>query len=360
LQPNKRISLHTDLPLQPPEGRRYVRSFLFSRRINAPFARVHLAARTLLIFSLSLIQLRAIDTNHPDLAGAVLWWCVSLVLLLLSGISRRVMQFYFLVSLPALLSLFMSWLLFNPVEGGTLLLRFPLYGGHIGLGIALWQIIWLAIIGAYFLWTRKLALGLLIATVGTILLTRLFALPSWTWSEVPFFHPLTILISDRGLLVACTKVIGYSSMVMATIVLVVTSRDVELIGTMRQLHIPQPVIFFLSTVFRSLDLALSDFDTIRQAQRVRAIDARPRSFLRRLRDLGNLALPLIAVMIRRSSEIGDALTARGYTLTRTGTDFYETSPWRLIDWGILALTLVILFLALWHYPDITNLLVGRI
>ncbi len=359
LQPNERISLLTDLPLQPPAGRRYVRSFLFSRSIHAPFAQVHLVARTLLIFSLSLIQLRAINTNHPDLAGAIFWWCVSLALLLLSGISRKVMQFYFLISLPALLSLFTTWLLFNPVAGSVVLLRYPLYAGRIELGIALWQAIWLAIVGAYFLWTRKLVLGLLIATVVAILLTHLFTLPSWTGSEVSFFHPLTILISDRGLLVACTKVVGYSSMVLETIVLIVTSRDVELIGTMRQLHIPQPVIFFLSTVFRSLDLALSDFETISQAQRARAIDARPRSFFRRLRDLGNLAMPLVAVMIRRSSEIGDALTARGYSLTQAGTDFYETSPWRLIDWAILALSLAILFMALWHYPDITSLLTGR-
>ena len=359
MQPDERISLLTELPLQPPAGRRYVRSFLFSRRISAPFANVHLVARVLLIFSLSLLQLHAIDTNHPDLAGAILWWCVSFVLLLLSGISRRVMQFYFLISLPALLSLFTTWLLFNPVGGSVVLLRFLLYTGRVALGVALWQVIWLAIVGAYFLWTRKLVLGILIATVATIILTRLFALPSWTGSEVPFFHPLTILISDRGLLVACTKVVGYSSMVMATIILVVTSRDVELIGTMRQLRIPQPIIFFLSTVFRSLDLAMTDFETIRQAQRARAIDARPRSFFRRLRDLGNLAMPLVAVMIRRSSEIGDALTARGYSLTQLGTDFYETSPWRLIDWLILALSLGILYLALWHYPDITNLLSGK-
>jgi len=125
------------------------------------------------------------------------------------------------------------------------------------------------------------------------------------------------------------------------------------------LHIPQPIIFFLSTVFRSLDLAITDFETIRQAQRARAINARPRNFFRRLRDLGNLAMPLVAVMIRRSSEIGDALTARGYSLTQLGTDFYETSPWRLIDWLILALSLGILYLALWHYPDISSLLSGK-
>jgi energy-coupling factor transporter transmembrane protein EcfT len=265
-------------------------------------------------------------------------------------------RFYFLITLPALFSLFITWLLFNPVAGHVLLLRFPLYGGRVYVEVALWQGVWLAIVGGYFLWTRKLALGLLIATVVAILMTRLFSLPSWTWAQVPFFHALTILISDRGLLVACTKVIGYSGMVLTTIILVATSRDVELMGVLRQLRLPQPIVFFFSTVFRSLDLAFSDFETIRQAQCARAIDARPRSFLRRLFDLASLAVPLVAVMIRRSSEIGDALTARGYTLTRSGTDFYETSPWRWIDWVVLAVSVGLLYVALWHYMNVTDLL----
>ncbi len=352
---NEHTSARTDVHLQPPVGRRYVRSFLFSRRIDAPFAKIHLLARTVLIFCLSLVQLRTIDTLHPDLAGAMLWWCVSLLLLLLSGISRRVTQFYFLITLPSLLSLFITWLLFNPVAGHIVLLRFALYSGRVYVGVALWQGVWIAIVGGYFLWTRKLALGLLIATAVALLLTRLFSLPSWTWAEVPLFHSLTILISDRGLLVASTKVIGYSGMVLTTIVLVATSRDVELIGVLRQLRLPQPIVFFFSTVLRSLDLAFGDFETIRQAQHARAIDVHPRSFLRRLLDLARLTMPLVAVMIRRSSEIGDALTARGYTHSRSGTDFYETSLWRWIDWVVLAVSVGLLYIALWHYVNITDL-----
>lgn len=310
MRSNEHPSLHTELFLQPPAGQGYVRSFLFSRRIDAPFARVHLLARVILIFCLSLLQLRAIDTLHPDLLGTVLWGCLALALFLLSGISGAVARFYFLITLPALASLFLMWLLFNPVAGHVLLLRWPLYAGYLTFGTA----------------------------------------------HVPFFRPLTILISDRGLLVACTKVLGYSAMVLSTIVLVVTSRDVELIGVLRQLRLPQPLVFFLSTMFRSLDLAFSDFAIIRQAQRARALDARRRGVIRRLRDLALLAVPLVAVMIRRSSETGDALIARGYTLTRSGSEFYETSPWRALDWGVLVISIAMLYFALWHYVNITELL----
>lgn len=293
--------------LEPPPGKRYVRSFLFSRRIDAPFAQVHLLVRILLVLCLSAVQLRTIDTLHPDPLGAALLLVVSLLLFIASGMNRRL---YFLFTLPALLSLFTTWTLFNPVPGHVVLLRQTIYTGHLDIGFA----------------------------------------------HVAFFHPLTILISDRGLLVAITKVLGYFGMVLATIALVVTSRDAELIGALRQLRVPQPAIFFLSTVFRALELALTDYETIRQAQLARAINVRPRNLIKRLRDLGSIAVPMVAMMIRRSSEIGDALLARGYRISQRSADFFETSPWRPIDWVVLISCLGLLYLAFLPHFNVTDTL----
>jgi energy-coupling factor transporter transmembrane protein EcfT len=341
--------------LQPPPGKRYVRSFLFSRRIDAPFARLHLIARAILVLCISLVQLRAIDTAHPDPLAAGVLWILSFLLFLMSGMNTRVARLYFLLTLPALLSLFTTWAIFNPVPGRITLLQLPAYAGHINLGLAPWQGLWLAIVLVYFLWTRKLFTGILLASVAAFAFSRLLSLPALTLASVTFFHPLTILITDRGLLVAITKVIGYSGMVLITIALVVTTRDAEFIGALRTLRLPQPIVFFLSTVFRSLDLALSDYETIRQAQIARAIDARPRSFIRRVRDLGSIAVPMVAMMIRRSSEIGDALSARGYQIRQHSADFYETDPWRLLDWLILVLCLCLIYLALGPHLNLTEL-----
>ena len=109
-------------------------------------------------------------------------------------------------------------------------------------------------------------------------------------------------------------------------------------------------------MFRSLDLALSDYTTIHQAQLARAVNARPRNILRRLSDLGSLAVPLVATMIRRSSEIGDALQIRGYTLGSPSADFYETSPWRWLDWGIVVLSLGLLLITFAPHDTLTHLL----
>lgn len=352
----KHVSAGQEIFLQPPPGKRYVRSFFFARKINAPFSQLHLIARTLLVLSLSGLELRAIDALQPDLVTALCLWIVCFCIFFCSGMHARVARIYLLLSIPTLLSLFTTWLLFNPVPGSVTLLKTQIYGGSIAFGLAVWQAIWLAIVVLFFWRTRKLLGGLFLATLITIVLTQLVPLPEWTFARLPFFHTLTVLISDRNLLIAVTKVVGYSGMVFATIALVVSSRDVELIGTMRQLHLPQPVIFFLSTVFRTLDLSLADYETIHQAQVARAINARPRSILKRLSDLASVAVPMVAVMIRRSSEIGDALIARGYRLKSSSTNFYETSAWRWIDSLILVVCFGLLFLTFGPHFNLTLLL----
>lgn len=342
--------------LQPPPNRRYVRSFLFSRRIDAPFAQIHLIARVLLVLCLSSAFLRTIDTLHPDFIGSAVLCIASLLLFVLSGMQARLARLYLLLTLSPLFSLFITWVLFNPVPGRIILLQFPVYSGQLSVGFAFWELAWVIIVGTYFFVTRKLLIGILAATGVAFLMAHFLPLPSWTLLRFPFFHPLMVFISDRGLLVASTKVIGYTGMVFATIALIVSSRDTELIGALRQLHVPQVIIFFLSTVFRSLDLALSDYTIIHQAQLSRAINARPRSIFQRLRDLGSLAVPIVATMIRRSSEIGDALQIRGYTLGHASADFYETSPWRLIDWAIMITSLGLLLIALTPHDTLTHML----
>ncbi|GCF06958.1 energy-coupling factor transporter transmembrane component T [Dictyobacter arantiisoli] len=341
--------------LQPPPGRRYVRSFLFSRRVHTPLASIHVLARVLLVMCLSAAQLRTMSTTHPDIVGAVVLWIPSVLFFFLSGMHEKVARVYLLLIIPTLLSLFLTWALVNPVPGNFVFIQQQVYAGFIVVSVAVWQLIWLAIVAAYYWWKRAIVNGILLASAVALVISYLVPLPSWPLAQVPVFHSLTLYVSDQGLLLAFTKVVSYSGMMLSTIALVVTSRDVEFMGALRQLHIPQPIIFFLSTVFRALNLALNDYETIYQAQIARAVNAQPRSFVRRLRDLASIAVPMVAMMIRRSSEIGDALLARGYTLRQQSMDFYETSPWRAIDWAVVAVCLVLLYMAVGPFPGLTTL-----
>ncbi|BCL77801.1 energy-coupling factor transporter transmembrane protein EcfT [Ktedonobacteria bacterium brp13] len=342
--------------LQPPPGRQYVRSFLFSRRVDAPLSRVHLITRVVLILCLSAAQLRAMNTAHPDLLGALVLLIPSLLIFVGCGMKPLVARIYLLLALPTLISLFLAWTIFNPVPGTVVVFQHVVYHGVVTLSLSLWQPLWLAVVVGYYWWRRGIINGLLLATLLILLVTRVVAFPTWVLGHVPFFHPLAISVTDRGLLLALTKVVSYLGMVLSTMALVVTSRDVELIGALRQLRLPQPVIFFISTMFRALNLALTDYETIHQAQIARAINAQPRSFWRRLRDLASIAVPMVAMMIRRSSEIGDALLARGYSLRQPQVDFYETTPFRWLDWLLLGFSLLLLLMAVGPFPGLTALL----
>jgi energy-coupling factor transporter transmembrane protein EcfT len=330
--------------LQMPPGRRYVRSFLFSRRIDAPFARIHFGVRVLLILCLSGLQLHTINTASPDPLGAGVLLGVSLLIFAMSGVSKRVAILYAVIFTPAVFSLFITWILFNPLPGRFTLFHFLLYPGHVNIGFAVWQIIWLLIVGTYFTFTRRILVGVLGATLVVLILTHAASLPEWTLVQISLYHPLTVSVSDSSLVVAISKVLGYTGMVLCTIALVITSRDAELIGTLRQFRVPQTIIFFLSTVFRALELALSDFETIRLAQIARAINARPRSFFRQLMDVATIAVPMVAIMIRRSGEMGDAIIARGYSIDQKMINFHETSRWTTLDGGMLVLSLICLSL----------------
>nr|HET6901737.1 hypothetical protein [Ktedonobacteraceae bacterium] len=174
--------------LSPPPERRYVRSFLFTRRVNAPFVQVHLLARLLLVLCLSGALLRTINTTQPDLLGAILFWLVALLVFLLSGVSPRVARFYFLLTLPALVALFITWIVFNPVAGGMTLAQLTIYSGQLSIGLAPWQAVLIAIVALYFLWTRKLFLGIVVGLVVAFALAHWVALPALMLTEIHVFH----------------------------------------------------------------------------------------------------------------------------------------------------------------------------
>ncbi len=342
--------------LSPPPGKQYVRSFIFSRHIYAPLAQVHLLARIIFVFCLSAALLRTINTGQPDLVGASILALIALALFICSGMKTRIATIYILLTLPALFILFATWALLSTLPGVTVLHQ-AIYDGQMHLGLAVWELIWLAIVIGYYWWRRALLTGFLLASLVAILFANLVPTPALPLVSFSFWHPLVLNVTGGGLYLALTKAIGYFGMIVSTIALVMTSRDIELIGCLLQLGVPQPVIFFLCTVFRALNLAITDFEIIHQAQVARAINARPRSFLRRLSDLGSIAVPMIAIMLRRSNEIGDALVARGYKLGQNQPDYYETSPWRLIDWILLLASLLLLYLALFPHPTLTALVV---
>jgi energy-coupling factor transporter transmembrane protein EcfT len=90
-------------------------------------------------------------------------------------------------------------------------------------------------------------------------------------------------------------------------------------------------------MFRNLNTILLDYESIRMAQIARAANVIRKGILSRMYDLAYTSIPLVATMIRRSTEMGVALYARGFEASKNMTDYKETRRLSAIDFTIMVI-----------------------
>jgi len=332
--------------LSGPPKKKYVRTFLFSMRLGAPLNKLHVLTKFLGILILSFIVIQVMDEKDPDpvLAGAL--FALALLTLNLGGVTRWLFQSYMVIVFPMFIFLFITWVAFTPNPGHITYLELPLYSGEIKIGLSLASVAFILSIMIYYLITKKIALGIFIGIALAIIFSKFTPNPGITFFKISFLGPYSFILSDVNVLIAVTKVLGYAAMVFMTLMLVMTTRDNELTAALRQLHMPYMGRFFLSIVFRTLSLSLMDFETIRQAQIARGIRVKKMNILQLLKNVAMMSVPLVATMLRRSSEIGDALQARGFSLKKTGQEFLEIQSFKLSDVIILLILMSLAYLVL--------------
>jgi len=314
---------------------RWVRTFLFSMRRDAPLSGLHVITKLVLVLAVSVSLMNMISTERPDPLGAGLLLALGFVLIWLSGVSRWLFRSYLVVIYPMLLSLFLGWIIFYPDPGTRVLFSHQLYSGSIRVGISVAMVLFLAIVIGYYLHTKHLFWGFVVGAVAAFLVSKTPFNLFWSLGAFPFYRPLNVLVSDWTVLVSGTKVLGYGAMVLMTLLITLTTRDIEVIGAMRKIRrIPYVIPLFCSLTLRSLNLALIDYSTIHQAHVARGINVQKKSVLARLKDMAQISVPLIANMVRRSTEIADALSARGYTMNCKPAIYREVKPMKAIDWAI--------------------------
>jgi energy-coupling factor transporter transmembrane protein EcfT len=326
----------------PGRGQKWVRTFLFSMRIDSPLAGLHAITKFVLVLGVSLVLIGMISTARPDPVGCILLVALAFLLLWLSGVIRWLFRSYLVVIFPMLLSLFLSWIVFNPNPGTRILFSRQTYSGVINVGVSVPMIVFVGIIVGYYVFTKQLYWGILSAVIAALVISQTPLNLSWTFASFPFYHPLTLIISDATVYVAATKVLGYGAMVLMTFLLVLTTRDVEVVGALRKIpRMPYVICQFSSLMLRSLNIAMIDFSTVRQAQVARGVNVQSKNIVAKIRDMAYLTVPLIANMMRRSTEISDALSARGYEMGSTPTIYREVKPFHAVDYVLMIGTTVL-------------------
>jgi energy-coupling factor transporter transmembrane protein EcfT len=345
----------------PGRGQKWVRTFLFSMRIDSPLAGLHAITKFVLVLGVSLVLMGMISTAHPDPLGCVLLVALAFLLLWLSGVIRWLFRSYLVVIFPMLLSLFLSWIVFNPNPGSRILFSRQTYSGTLNIGVSVAMVVFVAIIVGYYLFTKQLYWGIFGAVIVALIISQTPLNLSWTFVSFPFHQPLTLIISDQTVFVAATKVLGYGAMVLMTFLLVLTTRDVEVVGALRKLPgMPYVICLFSSLMLRSLNIAMIDFSTVRQAQVARGVNVQKKNIVAKIRDMAYLTVPLIANMMRRSTEISDALSARGYEMGSKPTVYREVKPFHVVDYLLIVGTVVLVVGVLAGGLNITDVVLGLV
>ena len=339
------------------EGKEYVRTFLFSMKIDSPLAKMHIVSKVVSILLVSLIVVKLMDMQRPDPAGVVVLAGLGLFSLYLGGVIAWLFRSYLVVLFPMLGTLIVTWLVFNPDPGTRVFFQLPLYAGSVQLQLSVGLVVFVAAPLIYFRFTRRIFWGLVAGTALVILLNRVDLNPSLRLAEFRLFQPISLVISDKNVVVAVTKVFGYATMVFGSLTLVMTTRDAEVAGTLRQTRIPYAVSFFASVMLRSLSMAVLDYGTIRQAQVARGVDLQDKSIFAKLMDLARISVPLIVTMIRRSTEVADAVMARGMTsLSANPVTFRETRPLNTFDVLVMLLFVALTVVVYGFSFNLTHLL----
>lgn len=318
----------------------YVKTFLFSMKTDSFLSRVHLITKFIFVLLVSLVLVRFMDMTSPDPVGALLLLIISILLHYFAGTLQWVFKTYLVLVFLMLLTLFINWVVFNPDLGSAVFYQAEVYHGYIPLGISLALIAFVAVFYFSYRLYKSFFYSTVFSLLAVALLKTLKLNLSWTFVQIPFFHSLSIYITDKNLLVAATKVLGYGAMVFLTLMLVMTIREHEFVGFLRQLGMPFKGSFFFSLALRSLSTAMIDYETIVQAQIAKGINLERRTVFQKFQDFAYLAVPLVATMFRRANEIGPSLLARGIGNVRKPTEYMEVCRFTAADWAIVTLTVL--------------------
>ena len=140
----------------------------------------------------------------------------------------------------------------------------------------------------------------------------------------------------------------YIRLIFAILILIFflnTSRERDIIVGLRALRVPFIICYVVGLSLRAMGLSLIDFQTIREAEKARALDLDSMPFTEKVKKFGLYIVPMIAIMLRRADEVSNALDSRGFKFVgvrgRRRVDYimthYRLGVWDYLIIGVMAL-----------------------
>jgi len=340
-------------------SKKYVCTFIFSMRTGTPIEKLHVITKFLMIAVMSVLALYMFDISvakgGPDIVGLILLLVLVFSLLIISRTAKHLVSSYLILALPVIIGEFFWWLFLNGPLPGTKLV-FYLWPGFLPIGIS--TVVLVGVFGLIYYRTRSIGWSL----VGCLLLWWFTVMPavlsfaSWaTWARVPIGIAYSFSRSQWSINIAFAKALGYAVLIYTSFLFLLTTRDVEIAGCLRQLKLSFRKSFFIALMFRNLNTILIDYQNIKMAQVARGSNVVRKSVFSKIIDLAYVSIPLVATMIRRSTEMGVALYARGFEGSKGMTDYKETKKLSYVDYTIIAILAAFLIYEVFLGHSITSL-----
>ena len=328
-------------------------------RIGTPIEKLHVITKFLMIAVMSVLTLYMFDIpvtkGGPDVIGLILLLALVFSLLFISRTAKHLVSSFLILAVPVIFGEFFYWLFFNGALPGPKIVLY-LWPGFLPIGVS--TLVLAGVFSLVYYRTRSIGWSLIPALLlwwFTIMPTALSFSSVATWARIPIGASYSFSLPHWSPIVAFSKALGYAVLIYTSFLFLLTTRDVEIAGALRQLKLSFKKSFFVALMFRNLNAILLDYQDIKMAQTARASGVVRKSIFTKVMDLARLSIPLVAGMIRRSTEMGVALYARGFEAARTMTDYKETKPLSFVDFTILAILVAFLIYVVFLGHSITSL-----
>jgi len=149
------------------------------------------------------------------------------------------------------------------------------------------------------------------------------------------------LVITRNLETSALYAFRFIAIVVSTSLFFITTSPDELEQVMKTFKIPRDVVFAFVTAVRFIPVMMLDTVQIMDAQKSRGLELEKGNFLRRVRNLIPILIPLVVNSVVRSGELAEAMESRAYGAVAKPTSLVQYRA-RGVDRAV-AVAAVVLF-----------------
>jgi len=164
-------------------------------------------------------------------------------------------------------------------------------------------------------------------------------------SRVPGQHvyivfPWGTYFTENTLIHGLTIVFRIVSMAFATLLLLATTKDTDIIKGLSAIKVPYVICFTFSLAIRSISMFADDWHTILEAYRSKGVDLSKGNIIERLKNYVGALIPLVVLTLNKVKDIDFAAESRGFRISGKGRTQFEKLQWSITDIVLIIISIM--------------------